>query len=428
MGSIPTEVKRFFSLPRVVPCFPLLGLTPSGLLMGLSSTIIYTSELIVKVETITVLHLLVLPFPNSNSCQAFSEFITETILDRVANGLLFVWWRVGEVPPFHLFMPIAVEPSKPRVCHDERFLNLWIKDIPFSLDLITDLPRNVHKGSFHTTCDDKSGYDHIRLSPDSRTWFGLQWNAWYFVFNTLPFGWKANTYLYRSIGVVATSYIRSHGVPCSQYIDDRNFGQLQIRRNAPPCLWSDFQRAQAALYIACYIFIDLRYFIGLEKVISRPYTSANFFLGYVIDSVKTAFLMHLDKKITFASLREHLLSHKTVSLKSLQKFVGKINSSTLVVLAARLYSGVSCLAMSKASKSYSVSPDLKAEFKHRRFLDSWSGFLPWKDEKHFQLDVFSDTSGSGCGGILRLPDQPAHRCEERIGPSVCFAKGSLFGL
>ena len=30
----------------MVPCFPLLGLTPSGLFMGLSSTVIYTSELI----------------------------------------------------------------------------------------------------------------------------------------------------------------------------------------------------------------------------------------------------------------------------------------------------------------------------------------------------------------------------------------------
>ena len=36
---------KIFSLPRVVPCFPLLGLTPSGLFMGLNSTIIYTSEL-----------------------------------------------------------------------------------------------------------------------------------------------------------------------------------------------------------------------------------------------------------------------------------------------------------------------------------------------------------------------------------------------
>ena len=34
VGSIPTEVKRIFSLPRVVPLFPLLGLTPSGSFMG----------------------------------------------------------------------------------------------------------------------------------------------------------------------------------------------------------------------------------------------------------------------------------------------------------------------------------------------------------------------------------------------------------
>ena len=41
-----TRGQNIFSLPRVVPSFPLLGLTPSGLFMGLSSTIIYTSELI----------------------------------------------------------------------------------------------------------------------------------------------------------------------------------------------------------------------------------------------------------------------------------------------------------------------------------------------------------------------------------------------
>ena len=38
--------QKIFSLPRVVPCFPLLGLTPSGLFVGLSSTLIYTSELL----------------------------------------------------------------------------------------------------------------------------------------------------------------------------------------------------------------------------------------------------------------------------------------------------------------------------------------------------------------------------------------------
>ena len=100
--------------------------------------------------------------------------------------------------------------------------------------------------------------------------------------------------------------------------------------------------------------------LALKSHLSSLHKSQFFlFLGYVIDSVKTALLMSLNEKITFPSLREHLLSHKTVSLKSRQKFFGKINSFALVVLAARLYSGVSCLAMSNASKSYSRFPRLK---------------------------------------------------------------------
>ena len=58
-------------------------------------------------------------------------------------------------------MPITVEPSEPRMCHDERFLNLWIRDLPFMLDYITSLPRYVFKSHYQTTFDDKSGYDHI---------------------------------------------------------------------------------------------------------------------------------------------------------------------------------------------------------------------------------------------------------------------------
>ena len=34
VGSIPTEVRRISFLPRVVPWFPLLGLTLSGSFMG----------------------------------------------------------------------------------------------------------------------------------------------------------------------------------------------------------------------------------------------------------------------------------------------------------------------------------------------------------------------------------------------------------
>ena len=82
-------------------------------------------------------------FPNSKSCPDFEEFISSTILDRVKNGSLLVWGRVGSVQPPRLVLPITVEPTKPRMCHDERFLNLWIKDLPLSLDYISGLPRCV---------------------------------------------------------------------------------------------------------------------------------------------------------------------------------------------------------------------------------------------------------------------------------------------
>ena len=130
------------------------------------------------------------------------------------------------------------------MCIDERFLNLWIKDCPFSLDYLSDLPRYVGPGHFQTVCDVKSGYDdHICLSPSSGTLFGLSWKGFYFVFNTVPFGWKASAYVLHSTGLLTTSYIRTLGVPCSQYIDDRHAGQLMVRGKPTSPIWSDFELA-----------------------------------------------------------------------------------------------------------------------------------------------------------------------------------------
>ncbi len=139
-----------------------------------------------------------------------------------------IWGKKGECDHPYLVMPLTIEPTKPRLCHDERFLNLWMNTPKISLDHITDLPRYVEVGHFQTKLDDKSGYDHISLTKDSRKLFGLCWMDWFFVYNTLPFGWSPSAYIYHTTGLGASSYIRSKGVPVSQYIDDRHVGQLQI--------------------------------------------------------------------------------------------------------------------------------------------------------------------------------------------------------
>lgn len=114
-------------------------------------------------------------FTNHLSCKPFAQFISDTLIERLASGAISLWGKVGESPPPHLVMPLTVEPFKPRLCNDDRFLNLWIQDRPFSLDSVQHLPKYVLSNFFQTVCDDKSGYDHIQLSLDSRTFFGFEW-------------------------------------------------------------------------------------------------------------------------------------------------------------------------------------------------------------------------------------------------------------
>lgn len=103
-------------------------------------------------------------FPNNPSCKKYSAFTSKTLLQRIEVGAVLVWGQVGQVEPPYIVLPFTVEPSKPRLCQDARFLNNWMSDQPFSLDTLVDVTRYVYKGSFLTKCDDKSGYDHILLT------------------------------------------------------------------------------------------------------------------------------------------------------------------------------------------------------------------------------------------------------------------------
>ena len=219
--------------------------------------------------------------------------ISSTILDRVKNGLLLVRGKVGSVHPPHLVMPVTVEPTKPRMCHDERFLNLWIKHLPLSLDYISGLPRYVLKSHFQTSFDDKSGYDHIRLSPDSFTFVGLEWKGWYFCYKTSPFAWKASAYIYHTVGLAATSHIRSLGVPCSQYIDDLHVDQLALRQDLQYSLkWSNFQLAEAAAFIVSSVLVIL---LASPNLSLFPRPDSGFWVSYLIPSSRR-FLSHKIKK------------------------------------------------------------------------------------------------------------------------------------
>ena len=240
---------------------------------------------------------------NSKSCAQFSDFISTTILQWVSAGVLSVWGEIGQVSPPYLVLPLTVEPSKPRLCHDKRYLNLWIKDLPFKLDHLSDLPRYVLPGHYQTTFDEKSCFQHIYLHPSSCTFFGLQWQGFYFTFCTLPFGWKASAFLYHNLGLAVSGAARSFGVPLAQYIDDRHLGQLLVQSPKQP--WApSCQNTEAAAYILCYLLVEAGYFVNLSKSQCTPSTCGTF-LGFLCDSIRRAFLIPEEKKVKFKVLREN---------------------------------------------------------------------------------------------------------------------------
>ena len=158
-------------------------------------------------------------------------------------------------------MPLTVEPSNPRMCHDARFqtsglgtsffvrLHNWFA----SLHLVSPITRLL------------STLRVVMITSIYPRRVLLLWKGWYLCYKTLPFGWKASAYIYHVVGLASTSYICSLGVPCSQYIDSHHVGQLALCREIQEsCGWSNFALAGAATFIDCSVLVSRGYFIGLS--------------------------------------------------------------------------------------------------------------------------------------------------------------------
>ena len=124
--------------------------------------------------------------------------------------------------------------------------------------------------------------------------------------------------------------------------------------------------------------IELGYTIGISKSVLHPTTSLEY-LGFVVDSQRQSFLVQQRKIISWASLREEILARrKFVDVKTLQRFQGKCISLSLAVPLAKLFIREMARAISSASSNGQVflSPGLREEIIHWRFLDSWKDCVP----------------------------------------------------
>ncbi len=70
----------------------------------------------------------------------------------------------------HVALSLTVEPTKLRLCHSARYVNLLMRDLPFQLDKLAHLKRYLPKDSFQTTIDDKSFSNFNDVNKAWKTW------------------------------------------------------------------------------------------------------------------------------------------------------------------------------------------------------------------------------------------------------------------
>ena len=87
---------------------------------------------------------------NSKKGKFYRDIISREIEQKIALGFLRVWGKVGECPPPAIVMPLSIDPSKPRLVHDQQFLNCFMRHCPFFLYQVVNLPRYLSRDSYHT--------------------------------------------------------------------------------------------------------------------------------------------------------------------------------------------------------------------------------------------------------------------------------------
>ncbi|CAG2188282.1 unnamed protein product [Mytilus edulis] len=341
-------------------------------------------------------------FKNASNCEHHVDFINTELLSRLRSGAISYLGKLGEVKPPHIVSPITIEPLKPRLCINLMYLNCFMKDTPFNLDTLVDVPRTIKQNAYLTKLDDKSGYDNVFVTESSRMLLGFQWGGHYFCCNTLPFGWKNSAYVYHNLNLQAISFLRKKSISCLLYIDDRLIESFN--GYIEPRLDNELMRSNIAIKYSVKLFVNLGYFLNIDKSVLIP-TQSIVFLGMIIDSVKASFFITKKRKEKFCALRESILKKSTCPITILQKFVGICISLSLAIPGAKLYTSTCNRAISKAIKGpmiIIIDEDLRKELQYWSFIDNWTKPFPWVNERHnvLSLSLSSDASDYKWGAIF----------------------------
>jgi hypothetical protein len=217
------------------------------------------------------------------------------------------------------------------------------------------------------------------------------------------FGWQASPFIYNTLSGAVAQFLRRLGICNLFYLDDSTYLPLFGLAPGQPLL----AQAHATVYVVCSILVWLGYFVHLTKSHLSP-TSVLDWLGFTRNSGNRTFTIPSKKLTKFLVLLTTILAARSVSHKTLERFVGKCVSLRLAVPGAMLFTRhmYSALRHHPSSDVISLSyGELRHELQHWQTLPSWHGTQTWRSERHVTITIETDSSSRRWGGRIIVGQQ-----------------------
>lgn len=169
-------------------------------------------------------------FPNHRSFYDRWEFAEGEIRKNLKSGAVAIWPQGKELPEVISPMGVVESAGKERLICNDRYLNAFLKQIPFEYEKLRDVLSFTERNSFMATADLKSGYFHVPIHPAYWKYFAFRVGSTVFFYKVLCFGFAQACFVFTKIMREPILEIRSKGIPMSGYIDDsftaaRTFGR-----------------------------------------------------------------------------------------------------------------------------------------------------------------------------------------------------------
>jgi len=263
---------------------------------------------------------------NGKGCLEHAEWLRQAIPELLEVGAIEAVPTRPHVVALVNVLPKS-SPGKFRLIVDLRPLNYHVRERPFKYETHATFRDLIEADDDFISFDFASGYYHVDVAPEDRTFLGFRLFGQFYQFAVLPFGLRDACYVFTEVVKVPVRQLRTSGFRVLAYLDDLLLALQQMSQR-------DANAARAILE-------QLGFLLNLDKCVMSP-TKRIENLGLVVDSQAMTYELTAKRLAKFqdaeAALRGALEADGVVRVRDVARITGHAAAASIVLeRRARLY-------------------------------------------------------------------------------------------